>query len=109
MVMGRLRRMAGTRFHNEECPNEAHPSTNALMRKGKQRGFMGVERKSNRREFAPQKWSKKRLKKKKCLRKVSPLTNLMAPQEKMKLAMKSEGAGCCDLDEMDVADSTAIK
>lgn len=64
MVMGRLRRMAGTRFHNEECPNEAHPSTSALMRRGKRRGFMGVERKSNRREFAPQKLSEKRLKNK---------------------------------------------
>lgn len=72
---------------------------------------MGVERKSNRREFAPQKLSEKRLKKKKkCLKNVSPLTtNLMAPEEKMKLAIKSERAGRCDLDEMDVADSTAIK
>lgn len=48
-------------------------------------------------------------KKQKCLRNVSLLTNLMAPEEKMKLAMKSEGAGHCDLDEMDVADSMAIK
>lgn len=82
MVMGRLRRMAGTRFHNEECPNEAHPSTNALMRKGKQRGFMGVERKSNRREFAPQKWSKKRLKKKKMFEKSLPAHQPYGPTRK---------------------------
>lgn len=102
-VAGHSRKMADTRSHNEESPNDMHPLTSITE------------------DEAP--WAlrgkaiEKKTRVKNCLTKSPkkmfgqhpPSFKLCGPQEKTLLAMKSEATGRCDLDEIGVADNMVIK